>query len=580
MSNYVSYEDAQKLMKKISKKVPQGIMIGDSQVGHIMWQMTLHKDYLKLDGTALSAASEDYKELLKFAQDNNLITSDTTDKSLFKYDETTDVLTLPDYIGLVVQGGNTVEEKEAGLPNITGYLPGYDVSYLDKASYPIYPTQFNTGSASGALRYDRIGQANNTTSIVSDNNSNVFNDIHLDASQSNSIYGNSETVQPPAIQLIPQIKYKKSSTMWEKVEIGRFVATAPSHYEREDLFTTNKTTITIKPTWINIDGSGYVLQEEKEIDLTDTDSWDEAQYALPANRAGTDFYIYACKPTSNVEPDFILSANSTVPTGYSANDSRKIGGFHCLCLNVGTISGHTLSDYVAGDILPLSAWDLRHRAISENEGMVWIKEIGKWVDIYLGSWDGSKLVSAYNQVCVTGASAKAMHGIMMAEEYGLVSKELPSYDEFIVAAKGSPEGVQISTGAIPAGAGGHVATSGQRIISNYGLEDCTGVLWQWGKDCPEDYHQVYNSASSYRGSYYATANDYWLTGYNWVDKPVYHPTVDTVKRGSCFGLLRRLFFGGICTGGSFCGSRSVSCNAFGAYLGAAIGGRGFASKRV
>lgn len=29
----------------------------------------------------------------------------------------------------------------------------------------------------------------------------------FDASKSNPIYGNSSTVQPPAIQLIPQIKY-------------------------------------------------------------------------------------------------------------------------------------------------------------------------------------------------------------------------------------------------------------------------------------------------------------------------------------------------------------------------------------
>ena len=32
-------------------------------------------------------------------------------------------------------------------------------------------------------------------------------DLNLDASLSNTIYGKSETVQPPAIQLLPQIKY-------------------------------------------------------------------------------------------------------------------------------------------------------------------------------------------------------------------------------------------------------------------------------------------------------------------------------------------------------------------------------------
>lgn len=44
--------------------------------------------------------------------------------------------------------------------------------------------------------------------IQSDNNGPWFDGTYgFDASKSNPIYGNSSTVQPPAIQLIPQIKY-------------------------------------------------------------------------------------------------------------------------------------------------------------------------------------------------------------------------------------------------------------------------------------------------------------------------------------------------------------------------------------
>lgn len=45
--------------------------------------------------------------------------------------------------------------------------------------------------------------------IASENTSNqgVFHNIMFDAQRSNSIYGNSDTVQPPAISLIPQIKF-------------------------------------------------------------------------------------------------------------------------------------------------------------------------------------------------------------------------------------------------------------------------------------------------------------------------------------------------------------------------------------
>ena len=31
--------------------------------------------------------------------------------------------------------------------------------------------------------------------------------VHFDASRSNAVYGASDTVQPPAIMLLPQIKY-------------------------------------------------------------------------------------------------------------------------------------------------------------------------------------------------------------------------------------------------------------------------------------------------------------------------------------------------------------------------------------
>ena len=482
--NYASFEDVKEIVTGMAKKVPQGIMESDTQVGHVTWQMYLMRDYLKLDGTALANASTDYNELLEFAQNNNLITSIVTDNTLFKYDSGTDVLTLPDYSTLAT-----------------------------------------------------------------------------------------------TLELIPQIKYTKSSTVWESIDVGRFVAMSPVYYERNDLPTPNKTTITIHRSWINVDNYGYVLENDKVIDLTNADSWDDSQYTTASNRAGKDFYIYACTPTSGVEPKFILSANSTIPTGYTANDSRKIGGFHCLCVSVGTISGHTLSGYVAGDILPLSVWDLNHRAVSENEGMAWIPQIGLWADIYLGSWNGSNLVSTYNGVPVTGTSSKAMHGLMFAEEYGLVNKRLPTYDDFIVCAKGTPEGSHISTDAAPTGAGGHIDKSGRRIISNYGLEDCCGVLWQWSSTLAENCLRSGGNATTYRGSSWNGSN-YYLDNYELQDAPVYNSTVDTVKRGSSYGLLRRLFVGGNYGDAvAVCGSRAVDAFNFGALLGAFVGGRGFSEKR-
>ena len=564
MSNYVSEQNINEILEGVSKKIPQGIMIGDSHIGHITWQMYLLKDYLKLDGTPLANASVDYKELLKFAQDNELITEDTTDKSLFKYDSTTDILTLPDYIDLVLQGGNTVETKEAGLPNIKGSCV---VAFGNAGNMFIKNT-------TGAISY--ISQGVIAPSSASGITYDSFDTgINFSASQSNSIYSDSvNTVQPPAITLIPQIKYRTTTSIWDTVEIGKFVATAPAHYEREQLYTTNKTTITIYPTWININGMGYVLEGTKIIDIENADNWDDSQYTSAAQRAGKDFYIYACESTSNDAPDFILSANSTVPTGYTADNSRKMGGFHCLCLSVGTISGHTLSGYLTGDILPQSPWDLKHRAVSENEGMVYVSEVNKWVDIYGASWDGSKLVSVYNGVWVDGESTPKMHGEQFVEYFGLVKKQLPTRDDFVVFAKGSNEGTNILGSADPNTTGGHVDTNNRRMISNYGIEDCCGVMWQWTKDTAEHYATAANNMSYWDGT------NYYFVGYGWQELPVYNPNSDTQKYGSCLGFLRRLLVGSGWGDGVSCGSRSLLANSFGSLLYASFGARGCDAMRI
>lgn len=226
MSNFLTAEDAIRIMQGISEKTPQGIMIGNTTVGHITWQMYLMRDYLKLDGTPLANASNDYSDLLKFAQDNNLITADTSDKSLFKYDTTNNVLTLPDFIGLVVQGGNTVEEKEAGLPNIDGSY--VEISWPNSVSITDTYTGAFTSESAGSSRSGNTGSGSSTATKM------IF-----DASRSNSIYGNSTTVQPPAIQLIPQIKYKRS-TVYEGIDLNKLMplgsiisfmgVTAPEYY--------------------------------------------------------------------------------------------------------------------------------------------------------------------------------------------------------------------------------------------------------------------------------------------------------------------------------------------------------------
>ena len=149
----------------------------------------------------------------------------------------------------------------------------------------------------------------------------------------------------------------------------------PCYYSRSAPFAPTKTTIVTPPVrlWVNIALDGYIKEASETLDLNDEASWDSISpdYRVASARAGKDFYLYACAQLDGTFK-YLLSANSTVPTGYTADNSRKIGGFHCLCVSVGTISGHTLSGYVEGDILPASVWDLTHRPASEPEGMVYV----------------------------------------------------------------------------------------------------------------------------------------------------------------------------------------------------------------
>ena len=85
-------------------------------------------------------------------------------------------------------GGDNCRRIEAGLPNITG----------------------TAGGVLLGMPYTFIGAF---TSFVEMNKplttqeGSVRRGINFDASGSNSIYGASTTVQPPAFALIPQVKY-------------------------------------------------------------------------------------------------------------------------------------------------------------------------------------------------------------------------------------------------------------------------------------------------------------------------------------------------------------------------------------
>lgn len=262
-------------------------------------------------------------------------------------------------------------------------------------------------------------------------------------------------------------------------------------------------------------------------------------------QAGKDYSVYLCAPSSDEagRARLVISLNDTYPQGFTADNSRRIGGYHTLCSDVGTIAGHPLSGMVAGDILPASIWCLTHRPTCRPDGMVYVGELDFWADIYLQSGGGTDTASVYGGTPRTGQTM-SQH----VEDLFRVGKT-PLYDEeFQCAAEGSNQGTSIRGGAAPVTTGGHVDTAGRRMISNYGLEDCCGVLWQWLAGWSHGSHQV--------GTY-----------------------VPDGEKGQIYET-NALLAGGRWGKGAICGSRTRSANNSRLHVSAFYGCRGRARNRA
>lgn len=88
-----------------------------------------------------------------------------------------------------MQGGDNVNILQAGLPEISGWLQIHNWS-INNCSGVFYKLEQQGKPVNGSA-----------------SSQNGYSNVSFNASISNSIYGNSDTVQPPALQLIPQIKF-------------------------------------------------------------------------------------------------------------------------------------------------------------------------------------------------------------------------------------------------------------------------------------------------------------------------------------------------------------------------------------
>ncbi|NGZ66490.1 hypothetical protein G6Z92_05750 [Vibrio aestuarianus subsp. cardii] len=191
--------------------------------------------------------------------------------------------------------------------------------------------------------------------------------------------------------------------------------------------------------------------------------------STPVLLVGVDYAIYA------TADGLIVSNNFTVPDGYTADNSRRIGGFH--------YGDNAFKDY--------SFYDLHFRPKCKDPRGVVIDISGSqfWSDIYLLNTTPDALgTSAYNATIADGASppkkpaAWGGDGVaqyasfsqyIATEVLAAYGKRLPSAHEFSVLAQGSV------TGYVANGDPVTTKFDGQ-ARSLIGCEQVSGHMWQWG----------------------------------------------------------------------------------------------------
>ena len=222
---------------------------------------------------------------------------------------------------------------------------------------------------------------------------------------------------------------------------------------------------------ILIGGEHKIFKINNDIEFVPVNLLDTGSVLEP----GTDYHVYAVAASDTAS--IVVSKNATFPDGATADNSRRIGGFHTLCADIGALqnTNHKLYGFSARDILPRSVHDLLNRPRTCGaQGMVLDPATGTWIDIYMQSGTGASTKSAY-QGTVTKSRSFDGH----QEDLAAIGKRMLLDAEFTSAAMGTIPYRAVMGAVDPITTGVKVNTAGQRIVSDIGCEDMTGCYWQW-----------------------------------------------------------------------------------------------------
>ena len=166
-------------------------------VGAVRGSLYLPAGYVKANGATVQRS--DYPRLVALADKHDLWTDDVAaNAGLFGRGDGTATFVLPNWADRMVQfaGAGAGATLAAGLPNITGR------TFNNRIMTEVNPKSSASKSEGAILRYDL-----RDVSVVGTGGYGNSIEIGIDASKSNPIYGASATVQPPAIKLLPILRY-------------------------------------------------------------------------------------------------------------------------------------------------------------------------------------------------------------------------------------------------------------------------------------------------------------------------------------------------------------------------------------
>ena len=167
-------------------------------VGAVRASLYLPLGYTKALGATVLRA--DYPRLVRLADEQELWTDDTANNpGLFGRGDGVTTFVLPNWTDRMVQltSAGAGAAVAAGLPNIKG-----------TAMFRYGTNSSRIGlTVSGSISSKNKDYGNTYQPISLTGTTTMAQELDFDASQSNAIYGNSDTVQPQAIKMIPIIKY-------------------------------------------------------------------------------------------------------------------------------------------------------------------------------------------------------------------------------------------------------------------------------------------------------------------------------------------------------------------------------------